>query len=243
MVAVFSGGFEMEDAPRCAHQPSKRSVLPSVWRASVICIALCASTGNLRSQCPDTGETKVIKPTQGSGYYFYRFLGDSSFRYFLDGKTFSFNEKDDPGRTFIFIDDFAYESNLTNRADLEKYVQSSEAVDVLRAQAKHEQEDFKRGVPSMVITDYGPSATKNADGSDGRLFYLWKKENAAGDKATTQYLVSTLIKGGVVVLSVMPLKASLTEDDVFLQIRTYTSRFDMLTSNQCARALSAPTSR
>jgi hypothetical protein len=36
-------------------------------------------------------------------------MGDSSFRYFLDGKTFSFNEKDDPGKTFIFIDDIAYE--------------------------------------------------------------------------------------------------------------------------------------
>ena len=232
----------MECLPRCAHRLDKRSVLP--WRAFVvICFALCAGTKNLRAQCPDTGETKVIKPTQGSGYYFYRFLGDSSFRYYLDGKTFSFNDKDHPGRTFVFIDDFAYESNLTSRADLEKYVKNSDDLDILRAQAKQEQEDFKRIVPSMVIKDYGPSATKNADGSNGRLFYLWKKENAVGDKATPQYLVSTLIKGGVVVLSVMPLKDSITEGDVFLQIQTYTSRFDMLTSNQCARALSAPTSR
>lgn len=233
----------MEEVPRCVRPLSWKGLSPSVGRASVICIALFACTGSLRAQCPDTGETKVIKPTQGGGYYFYRFLGDSSFRYFLDGKTFSFNDKDHPGRTFVFIDDFAYESNLTSRSDLENYVKSSDDVDILRSQAKHEQEDFKRIVPSMVITDYGPSALKNADGSDGRLFYLWKKVNSAGDKETTQYLVSTLIKGGVVVLSVMPLKASLTEDEVFLQIRTYTSRFDMLTSDQCARALSAPTSR
>jgi len=35
------------------------------------------------------------------------FMGESSFRYFLDGKTFSFNDKDDPGKTIIFIDDIA----------------------------------------------------------------------------------------------------------------------------------------
>ncbi len=233
----------MEDTRQYARQPRERGVFPSVWRTSLVCFALCAGIGNLHSQCPDTGETKVIKPSQGTGFYFYKFLGDSSFRYFLDGKAFSFNDKDHPGRVFVFIDDFAYESNLTSRADLEKYVESSEAVDVLRAQAKHEQLDFKSAIPSMVITDYGPSATKNADGSDGRLFYLWKKENAAGDKATTQYMVSTSVKGGVVVLSVMPLRASLTEDDVLLQIGAYTSHFEMLTGNQCARALSAPTSR
>ena len=63
----------------------------------------------LHSQCPDNGQTKVIKPNKGAGYYFYMFMGDSSFRYFLDGKTFSFNDKDDSGKTIIFIDNMAYE--------------------------------------------------------------------------------------------------------------------------------------
>jgi hypothetical protein len=203
--------------------------------------ALFLGTVNLHAQCPDTGQTKVIKPAQGTGYYFYRFLGDSSFLYFLDGKTFSFNDKDDPGKTFIFIDDFAYESILVEKAELTKYVTSSKATDVLRAQAKHEQEYFKGAAPSIVITDYGPSARKNPDGSDDRLFYLWKKENPHGDKAATQYLVSTLINDGVVVLSFMPLKASVSEDDVFLQIQKYTSHFDLLSSDRCAKVLSAPT--
>jgi hypothetical protein len=217
------------------------SSLPSAWPAfRLFSLALFLGATNLPGQCPNTAQTTVIKPHQGTGYYFYRYLGDSSFVYFLDGKTFSFNEKDDPGKTFIFIDDFAYESILVDRAALAKYVQSSNPIDVLRAQAKHQQDYFKRAVPSIVITDYGPSARKNPDGSDDRLFYLWKKESPPGSKAATQYLVSTLIKDGVVVLSIMPSKPSVSEDDLFLQIQKYTSHFDLLSSDRCAKVLSAP---
>jgi hypothetical protein len=82
-----------------------KNVLSSAWRALLVfSSAFFLATTVLPAQCPDTGETKVIRPRQGTGYYFYRFMGDSSFVYFLDGKTFSF-EKDDPGKTFVFIDD------------------------------------------------------------------------------------------------------------------------------------------
>src|SRR5947209_6695958 len=76
----------------------------------LVSCTLMLGPGYLHSQCPDNGQTKVIKPDKGTGYYFYKFLGDGSFRYFIDGKTFSFNDKDDPGKTIIFIDDMAYES-------------------------------------------------------------------------------------------------------------------------------------
>lgn len=133
----------------------------SAWRRFFLFSAiLFLGTASLHSQCPNTGQTKVIKPNQGSGYHFYRFMGDGSFRYFLDGKKFSFNDKDDPGKTFIFIDDVAYESILVERADLAEYVKSSKEIDILRAQAKHMQDYFKANVPSMVITDYGPSSRK-----------------------------------------------------------------------------------
>ena len=224
-----------------ADRLTAKGSLPSAWRIFfVFSSVLLLGTVYLHSQCPDTGQTKVIKPDQGTGYDFYRFMGDRSFRYFLDGKTFSFNDKDDPGKTFIFIDDIAYESILVERVDLAEYVKSSKTIDVLRAQAKHEQDYFKRADPSMVITDYGPASRKDFDGSEDRLFYLWKKENPPGKKGATQYLCSTLIKDGVVVLSLMPLKASVSEDDVFLQIQKYTSHFDLLSSDQCKQALSMP---
>jgi hypothetical protein len=222
--------------------PTAKSSLFSTWLTLVLfASAVFLVAPNLHAQCPSTGETKVIKPSKGTGYYFYRFLGDSSFLYFLDGKTFSFNEKDDPGKTFIFIDDMAYEPILIDRPDLAKYVKSSKPIEVLQAQAKHAQDHFKSAVPSIIITDYGPSARENPDGSEGRMFYLWKKENPPGSKAATQYLVSTLIKDGVFVLSFMPTKESVSDDDIMLQIQTYTSHFDLLTSDRCARALSAPT--
>jgi hypothetical protein len=206
----------------------------------LFCSALLIGTAFLHSQCPNTGETKVFKAKSGTGYIFYRLMGDSSFQYFLDGNTFSFNDKDDPGRTFVFIDDIAYESFWLGNADLAEFVKSSKPVDILRAQAKHEQDYFKKADPSMVITDYGPSFRKNPDGSDDRLFYLWKKENSPGKQAATQFMCSTLIKNGVVVLSLMPTKASVSENDLFLQIQKYTSRFDLLSSEQCGKALSVP---
>lgn len=195
---------------------------------------------SLRAQCPDTGQTKVMKPSQGTGYYFYMFRGDSSFRYFLDGKTFSFNDKGDPGKTFVFLDDFASELIVVERSDLAKYVKGSRDVDILRGQAAHEQDYFKKVDPSMVITDYGPAPRKNPDGTDGRLFYLWKKESAPGSKGATQYLVSTLIKDGVVVLSLMLTNTSVSQDDVFLEIQKYTSHFDLISSDLCSRVLAAP---
>jgi len=202
--------------------------------------ALFLGAINLYAQCPDTGQTKVIKPNQGTGFYFYRFLGDNSFRYFLDGKTFSYNDTDDPGRTFIFIDDMAYESILVNRADFAKYIKGSKPIDILRAQAKYEQDHYKKLVPSIVITDYGLPSNVNPDSSEDRLFYLWKKENPPGKESATQYLVSTLIKDKVVLLSIMLTKASVTEDDIFLQLQKYTSYFDLMTSDQCAKVLSMP---
>lgn len=194
----------------------------------------------LNAQCPDNGQTKVFKASQGTGYFFYRFLGDSSFRYFLDGKTFSLNDKDDPGRTIALIDDMAYELILEDRADFAKFIKGSKPIDILRAQAKYEQDSYKRRFPSVVITDIGPPSNVNPESSDDRLFYLWKKENPPGMETATQYLVSTLIKDRVVLLSIMLVKPSVTQDDVFRQLEKYTAKFGLISSDQCAKALSMP---
>lgn len=231
----------MESLIQIADRLTAEGSLPAAWRVLFLFSSiLLLGTVPLHSQCPSTGQTKVIKPDQGTGYDFYVFRGDSSFRYFLDGKTFSFNDKDDPGRTFIFIDDMAYESIVVERAALAEHVKNSKTEDILRAEAKHHQEYFKSAVPSIVITDYGPNSRKNPDGSEDRLFYLWEKENPPGKEAATQYLLSTLIKDGVVVLSIIVRRASVTEDDIWNQIQKYTSRFDMLSSKQCAQVLSMP---
>lgn len=216
----------------------------SAWRmVFLISFTLMLGPVYLHSQCPDNGQTKVIKPNKGTGYYFYRFLGNSSFRYFLDGKTFSFNEKDDPGKTIIFIDNLAYESIVKDkdRDDIKKYTKGSRAEDILLAEAKQQQEYVKSIAPSIVTTDFGISpGEKNPDGSEGRAFYLWKKENPPGKEAATQYFCSTVVKDGVVVLSVMLINPSISEDDVFRQLREYTSRFDTLSGAKCAEVLAMP---
>ena len=214
--------------------------LTSTWRRLFpFALILFFGSLGLHAQCPDNGQTKVIKPFQGTGYYFYMFLGDNSFRYYLDGKTFSFNDKDDPGKTISFIDDMAYELIIEDNADFAKYVKGSKPQDILRAQARYEQDHHKKLVPSLVITDFGPPSNAN-DGSNDRMFYLWKKENPPGMDAATQYWVSTPIKDKVVLLSIMVLKPSVTENDVFLQLQKYTANFKMISSEQSAKVVSMP---
>jgi hypothetical protein len=82
---------------------------------------------------------------------------------------------------------------------------------------------------------------KNPDGSDGRLFYLWKKESAPGKTAATQYLVSTMINDRLFVMSFMPKEGSMPGDEMMRQIQSYTSHFDLLSSSQCAVALAPST--
>ena len=231
----------MKGVAQNANRLAASTCLPSAWQLSFLfstALFLCAAS--LNAQCPDTGQTTVIKPNEGTGYYFYRFLGDSSFRYFLDGKTFSFNDKDDPDRTIISIDDMAYESILVNKADFANYINGPKPIDILRAHAKYEQDHYKKLVPSIVITDFGPPSKENADGADDRAFYLWKKENPPGKEAATQYLLSALLKDRVVLLSIMVLKPSVSEAKVFHQIHKYTSNLSLISSAQCAKVLSMP---
>jgi hypothetical protein len=206
----------------------------------LIAVFLGSGAVSLHSQCPNTGETKVFNSKQGAGFYFYRFQGAGSFRYFLDGKTFSLNDKDDPGKTFLFIDKMVYEPLLLARAEMKDYVKSSKSADILREQAKHSQELFKSADASMVITDYGPAARKGPDGSDDRLFYLWKKVSAPAKTAATQFLVSTVVQDGVFVMSFMSPDASVTDEDLMREVQSYTSHFDLLSSKQCAQALAMP---
>jgi hypothetical protein len=230
-------GSVVQNANRLIANASVVSARPVVFLVSLM---LMLGPVFLHSQCPDNRQTKVIKPNKGTGYYFYMFMGDSSFRYFLDGKTFSFNDKDDPGKTIIFIDNLAYESIVRDRDDFKKYIKGSKAGDTLLAEAKQHQDYVKSVVPSIVITDFGISSGNDPDGSEGRAFYLWKKENPPGKEAATQYFCSTVVKDGVVVLSIMLIKPSVSEDDVFRQLREYTSHFDTLSGDKCAQVLAAP---
>jgi hypothetical protein len=72
------------------------------------------------------------------------------------------------------------------------------------------------------------------------LFYLWKKENPPGMEAATQYLASTLVKDRVVLLSIMLIKPTVSESDVFQQLEKYTGNFGLISGDQCAKALSMP---
>src|SRR5207244_11854907 len=76
-------------------------------------------------------------------------------------------------------------------------------------------------VPSMVITDFGISSDKNPDGSEGRAFYLWKKDNPPGKAAATQYFCSTVVKNGVVALSIMLIDRKSTRLNSSHQIISY----------------------
>jgi hypothetical protein len=206
---------------------------------SMILLLICASV-TLASQCPDTGETKVIKPNEGTGYYFYRLIGIHSFQYFLDGKEFSFNSKDDPERTYTFIDKMAFEVVLVNKASFGKFIKKDTHQGILEAQAKYEQAYFKKIFKKVRITSLGEYWRPDAKGNPERLFLFWKKDSPSKSGTATQYLLSTMLDDDVVVvLSIIPLAGS-TEADVFEQAKNYTGHFDLLTAEQYSRLPSAP---
>jgi hypothetical protein len=239
------GGTQMGSVAQNANRLIANASSASAWRmVFLLSFMLMLGPVYLHSQCPDNGQTKVIKPNEGTGYYFNVCMGESSYRYFLDGKTFSFNDRDDPGKTIIFIDDMAYESIVKDKDwdEIKKYLKGSKDEDILRAEAKQHQEHFKSLAPSIVITDFGISpGEKNPDGSEGRAFYLWKKEDPKVKDGATQYLCSTVVKNGVVVLSIMLIKPTVKEEDVFRQLREYTSHFAALSGEKCAQVLAMPT--
>jgi hypothetical protein len=121
------------------------------------------------SQGPDTGETKGIKPNEGTGYCFYRLIGIHSFQCFLDGKDCSFNSNDDD-RTFTFIDKMAFEVILINKASFKGYIKKNTKLGILQAQAKYEQACFKKLIKKIRITSLGEYWRPDAKGNPERLF-------------------------------------------------------------------------
>lgn len=205
-----------------------------------IAVCLSITVSSAFSQCPDTGETKVIKPHEGTGYHFYRLIGSKSFHYFLDGGKFSMADKSESGRNYFFIDQMAFEVVLADKADFKKFIQKESPEGLLVAQAKYEQEYFKKRMASVHITDLGSQWRVKKDGSPDRVFHLWKKQNSVNDPEGLQYLLSTPLDGDVVVvLSIVPLQGT-TESAVFGQVSKYTSHFELMSSDQCKQLLTSP---
>ena len=192
------------------------------------------------AQCPNTGETKVIKPNVGAGYNFYYLIGAKSFQYYLDGKNFSMLETNDPSRHFFRVDKLGFEVMLAPKSDFKKFIKKLTLRSLLEAQAQYEQDYFKELSPNIVITDLGIKQQIDTNGAPGRFFLLWKKQNAVSDANGVQYLLSTpLDNNTVVVLSALILEGA-TESDVFAQLKTYTSRFNHVSSEQCQQLSSKP---
>ncbi len=206
---------------------------------SLTFLFMCASV-SLASQCPDTGETKVVKPFKGSGFYFYRLIGIHSFQYFLDGKEFSSNSKDNSDHTYTFIDKMAFEVVLVNKAAFKKYIKKDTPQGILEAHAKYGQAYFKEILKKTKITNLGHYWRPDKKGNPERLFLFWKKDSPSKSGVATQYLLSTMLDNDVVVaLSIIPL-IGCTEADVFQQAKNYTGHFDLLTAEQCSHLPQAP---
>jgi hypothetical protein len=196
-------------------------------------ISTSLAYANPLDQCPDTGETKVIKPHTGSGYWFYRLIGNHSFKYFLDGSSFNMNDRDSPGKTYFFIDKLGFEVMLIHRDSFMDSKLAPSPKDVLLAQAKYEQAYFKENMPEVQITNIGFKYSKDTLSKPSKPFYLWKQFKSKNGPNSSQFLLSTMLDNFVVVvLSILPLKGS-TEIDALHQVDTFVNHFDHLSSNEC----------
>jgi hypothetical protein len=205
-----------------------------------IAFDLLILVGPALCQCPDTGQTKVFKPNSGTGYYFYHFIGQKSFVYFLDGKKFSLADKNESGRDYFFIDNMAFEVVLENKSNFKNLIKATGPQGLLEAQAQFEQNYYRKLLPSVSVTDFGPSWRVDKSGKPDRLFYLWKKQNSGKDQNGLQYLLSTPLDDDVVVLLSVLILKNMTESEVFDQIEQYTGHFDLLSSDECKEVLATP---
>jgi hypothetical protein len=204
----------------------------------IVCLLLLA--GPALCQCPDTGETRVIKPNEGTGYYFYHFNGSKSFRYYLDGKKFNLADKTESGRNFFFIDNMGFEVTLVNRSEFKELIKSSGIQGLLAAQAKYEQDNMRKLLPSIFITDLGFQWRMDQKGKRDRLFHLWKKQKSDKDSTGLQYLLTTPLDDNTVVILSMLILNDIAESEVFEQVGKYTSHFDLLSRDQCKVVLGMP---
>jgi hypothetical protein len=76
MFYFIFGCIQMRGVVQNSDRVIAKGSLLSAWRMSFLfSSALFLGTVNLHAQCPDTGQTKVIRPHQGSGYYFLQVYG------------------------------------------------------------------------------------------------------------------------------------------------------------------------
>lgn len=68
----------MRDVSQNLERLTAKSPVFLTWRMFFLfSTTLFFGTLNIHSQCPDTGQTKIIKPSQGTGYYFTSDFGTS----------------------------------------------------------------------------------------------------------------------------------------------------------------------
>lgn len=175
----------------------------------------------------------VVKADSGSHYVLYAYREGPDVAFQIPGKDMSFpTEKTGP--KIFTLDGVTFETLFVKAADFTKTTSGKSDLDILK-----EHRDFdvafiqKSGSPLQRLNELGPRDRPASNGQPAFTFYLWQMFDPKKPKGTSQYFLTTVSAGEVVVLSaIVPDESKL--DTAMGAFESYASSFQhILRKTQC----------
>ncbi|MEP7149816.1 MAG: hypothetical protein ABI857_13130 [Acidobacteriota bacterium] len=193
--------------------------------------ALGAAAGTL-SPCGTSGMT-VVRANDGSRYVIYVFREGPDVAFQFPGTGLSFPDGLD-ARKMLNIDGVVFESIFVKRPDFMKTTEIVGDIELLKKHKDHEVAFIKSTTsPLTKFVEHGPRERPAGNGQPSFTFYLWQMVNPQDLKGTSQYFLTTVSAGEVVVLSAIvpdPSKESVAMD----AFQSYAASFQhILRKEQC----------
>ncbi len=180
------------------------------------------------ADCPNSKSTVVFKSSQGGSYLFYYLMGERTFRFTVEGKSFRMDTARIPGHALYEIDDKVLQLDRVDRKSFASFAQGTGEAETLEAQVRYEQQYVKTTAPQAKITNFGTRTRTDRDGKNPRLFRIWKFQ---APEMQAQYLLTTLIDADTVAM----ISASMpgTDDDALDVLRAYALSLGSVSAADC----------
>lgn len=204
--------------------------MPS-WRPRIACFAALATAASWTfAACPGSKGTVVFNSSQGGSYLFYYLLGERTFRFSAEGKSFRMDAGRIPGHVLYEIDEKILQVDHVDRKNFASFVRGSGETQTLDAQARYEQHYVQTMAPEAKITDFGMRTKTDHDGKNPRLLRIWKFEMP---QSQAQYLLTTLLDADTVAM----ISASLpgTDGEALDVLRSYAVSLQPMSAEDCDR--------
>ena len=175
----------------------------------------------------------VVKADSGDQFVLYVFREGPDAAFQLPGNEISF--PDGTARRKVFsIGSIVFETLFAKTAD---FIKAGETLSDLEVLKKHKDYEFgfvkKTPSPLTKLVEIGPRERPARGGQPGFTFYLWQIMNPKDANGASQYFLTTVSAGDVVVLSAI-VPAAANENEALQAFQSYAASFQhILRKDQC----------